>query len=186
VTRKLTPGVLYSIKLDGLYLRAPNGSEFNAASTLASGRTNYLLFEDLVRDLTGLVKTIHSDHRDSLGCPHEQKAYEDPELYPRSRDWFETGASCTGHGNGHDDEIKDLLARGKYAAALKICNETGYSNNDFYVYTNTRGYRPSVPFRFFIAPTAEVRRNLSKKDPRLVSLSGLMQGITKRSTLRSF
>jgi len=66
------------------------------------------------------------------------------------------------------------LEGGKYEKARKLCECTGYSKNNFYIYTNTGQYDPSVPFKYIIVPRELVLKHLSKSDPRLISRSEVL------------
>lgn len=180
----LEPFVLYETGIDSLRLILNSGSQLQFPDTLANGRANYILFEELVRTLTGLQKTAGSDHEGSGGLRYEQKAFSDRELHPSaSKNLFQTSASSTFGANNQGPKIDKLLASGDYAAALEICEETGYSKNDFYIYTNTRGYNPSVPFRHIVVPTSFVLSNLDLGDPRLISRDILLENVIRTEVI---
>lgn len=174
---------MYEIKIDRLALILGDGSERVFPEALASGRANYMLFEALVRDFSGLVKTAGSDHKDSLDRTYEQKAYEDPEAYPKSNDNFRCSSSSTFAANNHGPKVKKFLELGDYDAALKVCKETGYDKNDFYVFTNSGSFVASVPFRYFIIPKDDVVANLDSEDPRLISRSKLLSMVKSKVVL---
>ena len=175
--------VLYEIKIDRLALILGDGSEKVFPEALASGRANYMLFEALVRDFSGLLKTSGSDHKDAQDRTYEQKAYEDPEAYPKSKDIFRCSSSSTFGANNHGPKVKRFIELGDYAAALQLCKETGYDKNDFYVFTNSGSFVATVPFRYFIIPKDDVVANLDLEDPRLISRSKLLSMIKAKVVL---
>ncbi len=176
----LEPYTLYEVKIDSLKLTLKNGMQYEFPDTLANGRANYILFEELVRALTGLKKTTGSDHTGQDGSIYEQKAYKDLNLFPgEENDLFQTSASNTFGANNNGPKIKKLLESNDYESALRICCETGYDNNDFYIYTNTKSYQTRIPMKYFIIPTQEVLANLSSNDPRLISRKTLLSKIKK-------
>jgi len=168
------PYVLYSIDIHDLKLECGKGLSLSFVDTLTNGRASYVLFEGLVRNITGLTLTTGSDHIDAQGRKYEQKGYKDPVLYPdASNDLFHTAASNTLRPNNNGPKINALLSENDYAQALAICKTT-YDKNHFYIYTNTSGYVPRVPFRFIVIPTAAVLDNLDSRDPRLISRSRVL------------
>lgn len=70
-----------------------------------------------------------------------------------------------------------MLDDGDYPAALELCRISGFDKNDFYVYTNTGGFRPDVPFRYLIVPTSDVLGLLSPVDPRKISRSDVLERV---------
>jgi len=180
----LEPYTMYEVQIESLKLNLKNGISYEFPDTLANGRANYILFEELVRALTGLRKTTGSDHTGSDGSIYEQKAYKDLELFPGDEnDLFQTSASSTFGANNKGPVIKKFLESNDYESALKICCETGYNNNDFYIYTNTKSFRPIVAMKYFIVPKEDVLKNLSKIDPRLISRKVLIKKISNRVTI---
>jgi hypothetical protein len=171
--RNLEPFVLYKCNILSLKLQISGNREFEFPETLSNGRANYILFEELVRNLTGLVKTRQSDHLAENGSTFEQKAFFDSERYP-AKDLFQTSASNTFGANNNGPRIKQLLRDGKYSEALQICKTTGYDKNEFYIYTNTRDFKVDSMFKYFIIPTSVVLESLDKQDPRLVSRDQLL------------
>jgi hypothetical protein len=157
------------MELDKLVLSTKSGREFVFPEALSNGRANYIIFESLIRDVTGFIKTSGSDHKDELGRRYEQKSYEDPDLYPESKDLFRCSSSSTFGANNHGPKIKAYIAAGEYEKALELCKSTGYNKNDFYIFTNTGGYKPAIPFRFFIVDKNVLVENLNLNDPRLIS-----------------
>ena len=174
---------MYEITVDRLALVLGDKSEKVFPEALSSGRANYMLFEALVRDFSGLSKTTGSDHKDSSGRTYEQKAYEDPEAYPKSKDIFRCSSSSTFGANNHGPKVKQYLADGDYQSALRLCKEKGYDKNDFYVFTNSGNFVSTVPFRYFIIPKEDVLANLDLEDPRLISRSKLLSMIESKIVL---
>ena len=172
------PNVLYEVKLKGLVLEIDRGSTFDATHLLANGRANYILFENFIAQCAGLSANSQggaSDLCDDRGRGYEVKSYRDPESFPGSRnDMFHTAASSTFGPNNHGPTIKRLLQSGKYAEALKICRESGFDKNDFYIYVNSAQFDVSIPFRYIILPTREVLSLLSREDPRLISRTDVL------------
>ena len=184
MTQNLEPYVLYEVGLESLQLKLSSGAVYEFPDTLANGRANYILFEELLRKLTGLSKAKHSDHEDSNGQTFEQKAYKAPAIYPDpDDDFFQTSASTTFGANNNGPKIKKLLEGGDYDSALAICKETGYNKNDFYIYTNTKQFNVSFPLRYFVMPKADVLVNLATHDPRLVNRKTLLAKITETVVL---
>ncbi len=180
--RSFEPYVLYELGVASLTLNLAGGGSIDMTGTLANGRSNYLLFEQLVRDLIGLERTAGSDHVAADGCRYEQKAYTDPQIDPAA-DLFQTSASSTFGANNNGPKVKAFLEAGDYPGALAICAATGYDHNDFYIYTNTRSYNPSVPFRFLIVPKVDVVGLLDASDPRLISRSVVLGRVTRTERL---
>ena len=174
---------MYEIHVDRLALVLADGSERVFPDALASGRANYMLFEALVRDFAGLEKTTGSDHKDSKGYTYEQKAYEDPELYPKSKDLFRCSSSSTFGANNDGPKIKKFLENNDYASALEICKVKGYDKNDFYVFTNSGSFRTEIPFRYFIVPKDDLVSQLNSEDPRLISKAKLFNMIQSKVVL---
>lgn len=171
--------VLYEVGIDKLVLVLADGTEKNYPEALANGRSNYILFEWLVRDFAGLKKTTGSDSKDSQGRTYEQKAYKDPELYPSDNDNFRVSSSSTFGANNYGPAVNHLVRESKYEEALKIVDEKGYSKNDFYILTNTGGYIPSIPLRFVIIEKEIIVANLNKVDPRLISKNTILNDIVE-------
>jgi hypothetical protein len=168
-----TPFTLYSLDIAGLSLNLGSGGSISMPEALKNGRANYIIFEELVRNLTGLKKAKGSDHVDTNGKTYEQKSFVDEALDPMG-DIFRTSSSSTFGANNKGPEVKRLLEMDDYRAALKLCKVTGYNKNDYYIYTNTGQYEVSVPFKYIIVPTSSVLRLLSQTDPRLISRSEIL------------
>lgn len=165
---------LYQIKVDNLALKLGDGSELLFPSALSNGRVNYVLFEELVRHYAGLTKVTKSDHKDAAGKKYEQKSYKDAAAYPNSADLFQCAASNTFGANNNGPKIKKLLASGNYDSALEICKQTGYDHNDYYIFTNSGGFKPGMTFEYFIVPTETLLKHLDSEDPRVVSRSTML------------
>lgn len=175
-----TPGVLYELPLGNLELSISKDLKINFTHTLSSGRSNYILFQSLVALCAGWESGSEggdSDLKLPNGDKAEVKAYYDATQYPSTARKYEdihTAPSSTFGPNNKGPAIKSLLTEGKYADALAICNDLGYSKSDFYVYTNTREYTPNTPFRYLILETAQVLANLSPDDPRKIHRSTIL------------
>lgn len=172
-------GVLYQTTIEQVVVQLGDERSFVFDEVLRNGRASYVLFESLVRELTGLSKATVSDHKDHRGRKYEQKAYPDIELWPRDKDLFRCSASSTFGANNNGPRIKRLLEAGDYEGALKICRETGYDKNDFYIFTNTSKFVASVPFRFVCMTAQDVLSNVDKGDPRMISRTLVLQSATR-------
>jgi len=166
--------VLYEVAIKNLALTLGDDSVQTFPKALANGRVNYMVFEELVRRYTDLEASKGSDHQDSKDRKYEQKSYPDSEYHPKSKDLFRCSASNTFAANNNGPKIKAFLDTGDYKAALDLCKTTGYDKNDFYIFTNTGGFKPDSNFRYFIVPTKVVLENLDSKDPRMISRSQLL------------
>jgi hypothetical protein len=176
----LEPYVLYEVPIATLTLKLTSGETYDFPETLSNGRANYILFEELIRSLTGLHKTTKSDHVSTEGLRYEQKAYFDVVKFPGlDHDLFQTSASSTFGANNNGPRIKKLLENSEYEEALRICSDTGYFKNDFYIYTNTRGFSPDIPFRYVVVPKTEVLNSLDSKDPRLISRTSFLSKVVR-------
>jgi hypothetical protein len=174
---------MYEINVDRLALVLADGSEKVFPEALASGRANYMLFEALVREFAGLEKTTGSDHKDAQGKTYEQKAYEDPDLYPNSKDLFRCSSSSTFGANNDGPKVKKLLENNDYEGALELCKAKGYNKNNFYIFTNSGSFRTEIPFRYFIIPKETVVSELDSEDPRMISKSKLFSMIQSKVVL---
>jgi hypothetical protein len=179
--------VLYEIRLKGLVLEVDGGTKFDATHLLANGRANYILFENFIAQCAGLSPNSQggaSDLCDNSGRGYEVKSYKDPESFPGTKyDMFHTAASSTFGPNNHGPVIKGLLQSGDYEAALKICRESGFDKNEFYVYVNSAQYDISVPLRYMIFPKSDVLSLLSKKDPRQISRADILSRVKKKVSI---
>lgn len=181
---RVRPFVLYEVEIEKLSLTLKDGREFIFPEALANGRANYVLFENLVRNLSLLYKTTGSDHQDELKRKYEQKAYFDPANDPEGKEnLFRCSSSNTFGANRYGKQIKAMLGSGDYDAAYQLVCQQGYTKNDFYVFTNTAGYVIDHPFRFFIVPTREVLRHLDPTDPRMISRDSLLNLLVHTETL---
>lgn len=174
---------MYEIHIERLALVLADGSEKVFPEALASGRANYMIFEQLVREFAGLQRTTNSDHADVLGKTYEQKAYEDPVLYPKSKDLFRCSSSSTFGANNDGPLIRKFLKDNDYASALALCKHKGYDKNDFYIFTNSGSFKTSIPFRYFIVPKSTVVAELDLEDPRLISRAKLLSMIQSKVVL---
>lgn len=176
----VTQGVLYEAQVTSLSLGV-GGAEVDMTPALTNGRSSYIIFEMLVRQLCGLAPAAGSDHVDATGRLYEQKSFVDAANDPTNLyDLFHTAASSTFGANNKGPVVKALLAADDYAGALQVCKDTGYSKNDFYIYTNTGRFTPSVPLRFIIVKAGDVLANLDASDPRLLSRNKLL-GMVKKT-----
>jgi hypothetical protein len=174
---------LYEINVDRLALILDDGSEKAFPQALKNGRANYIIFESLVREFAGLEPTTVSDHKDASGKTYEQKSYEDPALYPRSKDLFRCSASSTFAANNNGPKIKKFLANNDYDSALQLCKDTGYDKNDFYIFTNSGKFIPTTPFRYFVIPTETLVSEIDLEDPRMISRTKLLSMIQTKVVL---
>lgn len=178
------PFTLYEMGIKSLTLEFSNGTTSDVTTTLRNGRASYILFQNLVAKLTGLVDGNEggsSDLLDKSADGFEVKSYKDPDLHPKAKDdIFHTAASSTFGPNNLGPVVKGLLEGGDYEGALTVCRATGYDKNAYYIFTNTGGYEPSVPFRYFIVPTSTVLATISRTDPRKISRRDLLRLIRKR------
>ena len=182
--KNLEEFVLYEVKIESLQLTLSSGPKLEFPEMFANGRASYVMFEQLVRYLTGLEKSKGSDHQLSQNARCEKKEFSDIELYPKTTsDYFQTSASSTFPANNFGPTIKKLLESNDYQGALRICKETGYNHNDFYIYTNTKGFKNEVPFRYVVVPTSFILSNLNPLDPREISRKAFLGKITKIVTL---
>jgi len=182
----IKPFVMYETKIKDFTLNLEDGRSFWFPETLSNGRSSYIAFEWLVRELAELykAKTTKNDHVDNVERLYEQKAYLDPSVDPKNtHDRFEVCPSSAQGMNNVGPTIKALLDDGDYHTAYEICVESGYGLNDFYVFTNTRQFDVSVPFRFFIVPTETLLEHLDKEDPRYISRSTLLSLITETKSI---
>ncbi len=171
------PLVMYEVGISALELQFSDGTALDVTASLRNGRASYVLFEKLVAHFSGLQSGSQgglSDLVHDSGLGYEVKSYRDPDQVKPGPDLFHTAASSTFGPNNLGPRIKQLLLAGDYPSALETCKASGYDKNAFYVYTNTGDYVPSLPFRYFIVPTADVLRSLSAADPRQVSRSKLL------------
>jgi hypothetical protein len=182
--QNLEPFVLYNVSIASLKLTLKSGKEYEFPEALANGRANYILFEELIRAITGLRKTTQSDHTGAKGERYEQKAYFDQHKYASiSYDEFQTSASSTFGANNFGPTIKRHLENSEYQKALEICHQTGYDKNDYYIYTNTRGYSLDIPLRYLVVPKPTVVSILNKRDPRLISRSRVLDLVTEHLSI---
>ena len=180
-----TPHVLYSLHVSQLSLHLGSGTSIDFTDILSNGRSNYILFQRLTAICAGMTPGSEGGDSDLIsrhGQHVEVKAYTDHQAYPHNtvaNTRIHTAASSTFGPNNKGPIIKNLLTQGRYQDALTICQQSGFDKNDFYVYTNTRNYTPTVPFRYLILPTTTVLTILSKEDPRTIHRSDLLAQVTR-------
>ena len=180
-----TPYVLYEGVISGLKLEA-FGTTVDMTETLSNGRSSYILFQRLVALCVGLDPNSEGGDSDlRLGdAKIEVKAFADADSHSSSKhDLFHTSSSSTFGANNRGPEIRRLLSAGQYADALKICSETGYDKNDYYLYTNTSHYKTSSPLRFVAIPKTRVLELLSKEDPRLINRHDILKCVERKEFL---
>jgi hypothetical protein len=172
---KFRVNVMYEVPIKSVDLIFGNQKSFYP-EVLSNGRGNYLIFEALVRELTGLEKANGCDHKDESGQRYEQKSYKDRELHPKEPDCFRVSPSSTFPANNNGPKIRALLDANDYHGALELCKKikNGYNNIDFFVLTNTGGFRVDIPMRFFVLSKDTMLAHLSDTDPREVSLQSLL------------
>jgi hypothetical protein len=165
--RNLVPFIIYEIKIKGLYLHwARKKQSFPEA--LRNGRANYPIFEELIREVTGLQKATTFDHQSSKGEIYEQKSYLEPVMYPKKGKLFHISRSKTFGANNEGPTYKKLLDAGNYKAAKEKLMPD-YKKINYFIFTNTGEYEPNTPFRFVVMPRKDVLSILDKKDPRRIS-----------------
>jgi hypothetical protein len=180
------PYILFEAVLQRLVVEFDDGLELDVSEAMANGRSNYEIVQRLIAGCLGLSRNSEgakSDLVDEFERGYEVKSYKDPLTHPKKRDEnVHTAASSTFGPNNHGPTIKRLLQAGKYAEALKICKETGFDKNEFYIYVNSGQFNFQVPLRFIIVPTSDVLRHLSATDPRVIArkdILGLAQSSSK-------
>ena len=179
----LKEGTLYELGVKRLNLITSNGKIFSFPEALRNGRSSYVIFENLIRELTGLESVRHFDHIDQKGNIYEQKSYKDPQIHPKSSPEFQCSSSNTFGANNYGPKVKKLLKKGDYPGALKLCKDLSYKEIDFFIFTNTSQWSPKVPLRFFMVSKANVLKSLSKTDPRLVCRDRLMATLRRKTVL---
>jgi hypothetical protein len=88
------PLVLYELPIVGLNLVLLGNQIVDVTATLTSGRSNYGVFEWLVRQLTGFKQGKKHDAIDDQNRRYEIKAFTDPSV-DANAGWFNTAPSCT-------------------------------------------------------------------------------------------
>jgi len=183
IEKYLQQHVLYEISLKSLELTFGKNRKMDLMSTLRNGRGSYLIFEALIRNLTGLQQGKKADHVDSKGNLYEQKSYVDLDNKPRSKGNIHTGASSLFASNSGAREYKKLLLDKNYKSAMTTCKKLGYSSNSFYIYTNTGEFNRLVPFRFITVKTSWVVGNVNGDNPAILKRELLLKSISKRIML---
>ena len=119
--QNLDEAVLYSISLKNLLLTTDDGSVLDVTFALSHGRASYVIFEHLVRKVTGLNRgSKFIDHEDLNGFKYEQKSYKDPKSFKRSKGNIHTAASTVFANNSRAKEVKDAIDSGDYERALQV------------------------------------------------------------------
>jgi hypothetical protein len=179
----LKEGTLYELGLKRLNLITNSGKIFSFPEALKNGRSSYVIFENLIRELTGFEKVKHFDHIDQKGKVYEQKSYKDPQIHQKSSPEFQCSSSNTFGANNYGPKIKRLLNKGDYPGALKLCKDLSYNEIDYFIFTNTSQWSPQIPLRFFAVSKTNVLKSLSKTDPRLVCRDRLMATVRRKTVL---
>jgi len=175
VTRNLSVGSVYEIKIKNLELKYGKSGSIDANDSLSNGRVSYYIFEKLIRELTGLKPgTGGIDHVDSQGRKFEQKSFSDLIDFPTSGKKVHCGPSAFFAKNSGTAAYRAAISQ-SYKMALKLCDDKGYSKNDFYIFTNTSGFTFNQNFKYFVIPTSTLIANLDKEDPRKILRSTLLQ-----------
>ena len=176
--------VLYEIPIKSLELTFGTKKKMDLLSTLSNGRGSYLVFEALIRELTGLVQGKKADHADVNGRLYEQKSYVDLDNKPRNQGKIHTGASGLFANNSGAKAYKELLKNQDYVEAMRTCKNLGYASNSFYIYTNTGEYNISVPFRFMTVESKWVIKNVEKENPAILKREKLLNSIISKTVLK--
>ena len=119
VERFLDLHVLYEIPIRSLELTFGTKKRLDLLSTLSNGRGSYLVFEALIRELTGLVQGKKADHANGQGKLFEQKSFVDLDNKPRNQGKIHTGASALFANNSGARAYKELLKNHDYVEAMK-------------------------------------------------------------------
>ena len=184
IERYLDLHVLYEIPIKSLELTFGNKKKLDLLSTLSNGRGSYLVFEALIRELTGLVQGKKADHVNQKGKLFEQKSFVDLENKPRNRGIIHTGASALFANNSGAKAYKELLKNQDYKEAMSVCKKLGYSSNSFYIYTNTGEYDAKIPFRFITVESKWVISNVEKENPAILMRKTLLDSIISKTVLK--
>ena len=181
------PYILFEAVLQRLVVEFDDGLELDVSEAMANGRSNYEIVQRLIAGCLGLSRNSEgakSDLVDEFERGYEVKSYKDPLTHPKKRDEnVHTAASSTFGPNNHGPTIKRLLQAGKYAEALKICKETGFDKNEFYIYVNSAQYDISVPLRYLIVPKKDVLAMISREDPRIISRSMILSKVLRKEQI---
>lgn len=184
VERFLDLHVLYEIPIRSLELTFGTKKRLDLLSTLSNGRGSYLVFEALIRELTGLVQGKKADHANGQGKLFEQKSFVDLDNKPRNQGKIHTGASALFANNSGARAYKELLKNHDYVEAMKTCKKLGYASNSFYIYTNTGEYNVKVPFRFITVESKWVIDNVERDNPAILMRKKLLDSIVSKTVLK--
>ena len=184
VERFLDLHVLYEIPIKSLELTYGTKKRMDLLSTLSNGRGSYLVFEALIRELTGLVQGKKADHVNAKGKLFEQKSFVDLENKPRSQGKIHTGASALFANNSGARAYKELLKNHDYLEAMETCKKLGYASNAFYIYTNTGEFNVKVPFRFITVESKWVIDNVEMDNPAILMRKKLLDSIASKTILK--
>ena len=173
--------VLYSCPIDSLTINL-GGHEVNVTDTLKSGRTNYELFQYIICWFFSLKGGVGVDLVDPSGNKYEIKSFLDHDVHPRNgkkEDLVHTAASKAFGPNNSGPIIKEMVRNNEYEKALSLCRELSYDKVDYFIYTNTRQFNPSQPFKFMAIDKDDVMNMLDPKDPRCISRRSLLASCTE-------
>jgi hypothetical protein len=177
---EIKTNVIYSCRIDSLTVNL-GGVTVDVTKTLKSGRTNYETFESIICKFLPLKKGTSIDLVDPVGNKFEVKSYLDDKVYPgnkRALDSVHTAASKAFGPNNSGPRISRLVKENEYGEALSICKSLSYDKIDYFIYTNTRQFDNSQPFKFMVIKKADVMSWLDHKDPRCVSRQALLDSCT--------
>ena len=177
---KIKTNVIYSCRIDSLTVNL-GGVTVDVTNTLKSGRTNYETFESIICKLLPLKKGTGIDLIDSVGNKYEVKGYLDDKAHPgntRVLDSVHTAASKAFGPNNSGPRISKLVRENEYGEALSICKSLSYDKIDYFIYTNTRQFDNSQPFKFMVVEKTDVMSWLDRKDPRCISRQVLLDSCT--------
>lgn len=184
VEKYLELHTLYEIPIKSLDLIYGGRRKIELLSTLRNGRGSYLIFEALIRDLTGLKQGKKADHVDRRGNLYEQKSFVDLQNKPKNQGRIHTGASALFANNSGASAYKALLEKQDYLGAMNTCKRLGYSSNSFYIYTNTGEFNPKIPLRFMTVESKWVIKNVNSDNPAILQRSVLLKSVKKSIVLK--
>ena len=157
-------------------MRYGKGCKLEVDKTLSNGRTNYLIFEELIRKLTGLQPNSSDDfidHVDSKGVKYEQKSFRDETIY-KSDHLIHCAKSSFFANNSGQNPYSEELRLGGYRRAKNFLIRECYSKADFYIFTNTSRFSDNRLFKYFVVSSEDLINNLDGKDPTKVSRNNLL------------
>ncbi len=184
IEKHLELHVLYEIKVKTLDLSFGSNKKLNVLSTLSNGRGSYLIFESLIRNITGLKQGKKADHVNGKGELFEQKSFVDLENKPRNQGKIHTGASALFANHSGARAYKKLLKNHNYFEAMETCKKLGYASNSFYIYTNTGEFNVKVPFRFITVESKWVIDNVEMDNPAILMRKKLLDSIASKTILK--